>query len=120
MSEYRRYYLTLMAGNGMPSPIQLGMALMVVPTFFFASITNADISAQQAALDAACEQAREQRLAPEREKYIEECVEKQQKQDRAACERFYSDYGARTGNRAPLYYDLPECAKAFEFRRNNK
>ena len=120
ISEYRRYYRTFMAGDGVPNRIQLRMALMAVPTFFFASITSADLSAQQAALDAACDQAREQRLAPEREKYIEECVEKQQKQDRAACERFYSDYGARTGNRAPLYYDLPECVKAFEFRRNNK
>ncbi len=34
------------------------------------------------------------------------------------CQRFYSDYGARTGDRAPLYYDLPECVAAFEYRQS--
>ena len=77
-----------------------------------------DRSAQQVRLDAECEAARELKLAPEREKYIEECVEKKQKSDRMACEDFYRDYGARSGNRAPLYYDLPECESAFEFRKN--
>ena len=73
--------------------------------------------ASQAQLDQACEKARQQKLAPEREKYIEECVTKKQKPDRVACERFYADYGNKSGNRAPLYYDLPECVKAFEFRK---
>jgi hypothetical protein len=77
-----------------------------------------DTRQRQAELDAACEEARERRLAPERERFIEECVAKEQKPDRAACERFYSDYGAQSGKRAPLYYDLPECVEAFEFRKN--
>ena len=73
---------------------------------------------KQAQLDAECESAREKKLAPERSKYIEECVRDKMKDSRAACERFYSDYGARSGNRAPLYYDLPECVRAFEFRKS--
>ena len=81
-------------------------------------IAIADRGKQQATLDAACEQARERRLAPERERFVNECVAKKQKPDGASCERFYSDYGARSGNRAPLYYDLPECIKAFEFRKS--
>ena len=72
---------------------------------------------KQAELDQACEKARQKKLAPERQKFIEECVEKKQKPDRAACERFYADYGNQSGNRAPLYYDLPECVKAFEHRK---
>jgi hypothetical protein len=72
---------------------------------------------EQARLDQACEVAREKKLAPEREKYIEECVEKKQKPDRASCERFYADHGNKAGNRAPLYYNLPECVKAFEYRK---
>ena len=40
------------------------------------------------------------------------------KEDRAACERFYRDYGAETGTRLALYYDLPECVRAFEFRNS--
>ena len=79
-----------------------------------------DREQRQAELDSTCEKAREERLAPERERYIEECVEKEQKPDRAACERFYRDYGARSGDRAPLYYDLPECVEAFEFRKSHK
>ena len=72
---------------------------------------------EQARLDAACEAAREEKLAPLRAGFIDECVEKKQRPDRAACERFYADYGNQSGNRAPLFYDLPECVKAFEYRR---
>ena len=72
----------------------------------------------QAQLDAQCELAREIKLAPERARYIDECVAKKQKPDRSACERFYADHGAQSGNRAPLYYDLPECRRAFDARRN--
>jgi hypothetical protein len=43
-------------------------------------------------------------------------VAKEQRQDRAACERFYADYGSRSGDRAPLFYDLPECVTAHNFR----
>ena len=80
-------------------------------------IADSKSSRKQAELDQACEVAREKKLAPERKKYIEECVTRKQKPDRASCERFYADYGNRSGNRAPLYYDLPECEKAFEYRK---
>ena len=85
---------------------------------------NEDRSAMQAQLDAACEVAREQKLVPLRQQYIDECVEKQKK-DRAECERFYQNYDGRQisrnydgrqGNRAPLFYDLAECVEAFEYR----
>ena len=92
--------------------------LAIVLASSVAAVANADRAEQQARLDAACEQARERRLAPERERFVEECVAKKQKPDRASCERFYSDYGARSGNRAPLYNDLPECVEAFEFRKS--
>jgi hypothetical protein len=77
----------------------------------------AQANSEQAKLDAACEAAREKKLAPLRAGFIDECVEKKQRPDRAACERFYADYGNQAGNRAPLFYDLPECVKAFEYRR---
>ena len=72
---------------------------------------------EQARLDAACEAARQEKLAPLRAGFIDECVEKKQRPDRAACERFYADYGNQSGNRAPLFLDLPECVKAFEYSR---
>jgi len=73
---------------------------------------------KQRQLDEACESAREEKLAPLREKYIEECVEKQLRKEnaRAYCERFYSDYGSQSGRQPPLFYDLPECIEAFEYR----
>jgi hypothetical protein len=65
-----------------------------------------------------CEQARQARLAPEREQLIENCI-RQERKDAEACRRFYADWGAavRTGRdsyRPPLYYDLPECLAAKE------
>jgi len=92
--------------------------LAIVLATSVAAVANADRAQQQATLGAACEEAREQRLKPERARFVEECVTKKHKPDRASCERFYSDYGARNGNRAPLYYDLPECVDAFEFRKS--
>ena len=92
-------------------------ALFLVPALMFQIVANAG-SQQQSQLDQACENAREQKLAPLREHYIEECVAKNQRPDRASCERFYADFGAQSGSRAPLFYDLPECVEAFEYKRN--
>lgn len=75
---------------------------------------------QQAELDAACEAAREKKLAPMREQYIEDCVKNEEQRDRRACEVFYSDFGAQSGNRAPLFYDLPECVEAFDFQNSQR
>jgi len=98
---------------------QLVMAscvFLIGSTLCFAD--DANRQSAQATLDAQCEAAREQKLAPERAFYIDECVAKKFKDSRQECERFYRDYGAQTGDRAPLYYDLPECVKAFDFRKN--
>jgi hypothetical protein len=92
--------------------------LLVFLTPYDAIGGETDRDTQQALLDVECEAARERKLAPEREKYIDECVRDKVKDSREACERFYSDYGARTGYREPLYYDLPECVAAFEFRKS--
>jgi len=98
-------------------------APMIAVTLIFPATgmaSEGDRRATQERLDAECGAARERKLAPERAIFIEECVERQQRSDRAACERFYSDYGAQSGNRAPLYYDLPECVKAFEFQKSHR
>lgn len=75
---------------------------------------------KQAALDAACEAAREKKIAPIRNKYIEACVANREQPSREACERFYADYGGRMGGRAPLFYDLPECVKAFDYQQSTR
>lgn len=81
-----------------------------------ASETEEERKARQAELDAACEAAREKKLAEARAEYVEECVLKKQRPDRESCERFYADYGESSANRAPLFYDLPECVAAHEYR----
>jgi hypothetical protein len=83
-----------------------------------ASETDEQRKARQAELNAACEAAREAKLAPLRKQYVETCVEKKERPDRQSCERFYADFGNRTGNRAPLFYDLPECVAADDYRHN--
>ena len=95
-------------------------AVFVILTLFLAPVMVAAESFEEAQerLDKACQDAREAKLAPEREKYIEECIEKKVRPDREACERFYADYGNQSGNRAPLYMDLPECVEAFEHSRS--
>ncbi len=77
-----------------------------------------DRASIQRNLDAACEAARERKLEPERARYVQECVQTKMKSTLEECQRFYADYGARTGDRAPLYYDLPECVTAFDYRQS--
>ncbi|NNK31789.1 MAG: hypothetical protein HKP02_09750, partial [Xanthomonadales bacterium] len=50
----------------------------------------------------------------------EECAKNREQPDRRSCEVFYSDFGAQSGNRAPLFYDLPECEAAFDFQNSQR
>ncbi len=98
------------------------MLLMVLAIVAFttgqADETEKERAAKQAELDTACEEARQAKLIPLRAQFVEECVAKEQRPDRESCERFYADYGNKTGNRAALFYDLTECLKAFEYRQS--
>ena len=97
--------------------ISVALALALVTT---AASANRDREEEQARLDAICEEAREEKLAPMRAEFVEECVREGQQRSREACEDFYADFGARSGNRAPLFYDLPECVEAFEFQNSQR
>lgn len=79
-----------------------------------------DREVRLAELDAKCEQAREWKLALLRAQFVEECVREKHYSTRRECEVFYADYGARSGNRAPLYYDLPECVEAYDFQNGQR
>ena len=101
---------------------KLKFALLIIA---LAAVSTVNVQANnrestQKELDAACESAREIRLTEGRAKHIEECVENKEREDRAACERYYSNYGARAGARPPMFYDLPECEKAFEHQRSQR
>ena len=94
------------------------MAAMVVSATGLAFETEEERQAKQAELDAICEAARQVKIIAVRAQLVEECVEKKQRPDRKSCERFYADYGESSANQAPLFYDLPECVTAHEYRRS--
>lgn len=100
------------------------MKLLALTYFFVLMFSVSNLQANEEArvrkqneLDKTCETAREKKLVPLRQQFIVECVEEQEK-ERAYCIRLYNDYGAKAGNRAPLFYDLPECVAAFEYQRS--
>jgi hypothetical protein len=72
--------------------------------------------AHQKQLDQRCEQARQKKLAPIREKFTRECINDGRDPD--YCQKRHADYGHRVGKRPPLFYDLPECVEAFEFKKS--
>ena len=74
---------------------------------------------KQARLDAACEVERQKKIAPMRQQVVQDCVANKEFPSRKECERFYAAYGERTGRKAPLFYDLPECVTAFNFQQGN-
>jgi len=69
----------------------------------------------QDALDASCEDAREALLAPERAAIVQECLQSNFGRSEQQCLRFAKNHGAATAQRGPLYYELAECERAFEF-----
>ena len=73
---------------------------------------------KQAQLDGQCEVAREKKLIPLRQQFVDECVANGELPSLEECQRFYADYGGRMGRRAPLFYDLPECVEAFDYRQS--
>ena len=95
------------------------ISLMLVSISGLPSETQKEREAKRAELDAICEAARQEKLTLVRAEYVEECIEKKQRPDRESCERFYADYGESAGgNQVPLFYALPECVKADEYRRS--
>ena len=96
---------------------------MIMLIYIFTSVdavADRNRDQEQARLDAVCEQAREKQLAPMRAQFVEECVQNKEQSDRKACETFYADFGAQSGSRAPLFYDLPECVEAFEYQNSQR
>ena len=71
----------------------------------------------QSRLNGECEAARLKELTPMRKGFVDECVVNKELPGRTECERFYADYGNRMGQRAALFYDLPECVTAFEYQQ---
>ncbi len=72
---------------------------------------------KQAELDAACEAARQTALAPKKAEVYQECIEILKK-SAEVCEQETADYNGNRVGVAPLFYDLPECEAAFEYKNS--
>lgn len=95
----------------------ISLLLLLVVNLFMAKGFAEDRQAIQQQLDQACEAVRLVKLQPIREKYAAECVaEWDRSQD--YCDRFYSNYGNAGGDTPVLFYDLPECEKAWNYRQS--
>ena len=75
------------------------------------------VEQDQAAMDAACQSARQEQLAPLREQSLQQCLTQGEK-DKATCEAEAANYGERVGIRQAMFYDLPECEAAFNNKRS--
>lgn len=108
----------------MPHPKPIAVTLLALAALLVStageSESDAEREARQAELDRACEAAREDKLRPLRQHLVQQCVDEGEFESREVCQAYYADYGARSGNRAPLFYDLPPCVEAFEYAQSER
>ena len=71
----------------------------------------------QMELDSKCEEARQIALAPLKHEVFQECLEK--KKDELVCKTEADEYDGGRANRGPMFYDLPECEKAFDYKKGS-
>jgi hypothetical protein len=92
----------------------LFICILIIPVFSSA--------ATDPKLDAACNAAREEKLAPERKALIQECVK--QGKSQSTCSSYFSSYGDATGNSGNYtvrkYDELKECEAARNARSDHR
>ena len=71
---------------------------------------------KQAELDKACEAARQVALKPRRKEIYKECRDKFKKSE-SVCKKEAKAFNGNRINGAPMFYELPPCEKAFEYRK---
>ena len=72
---------------------------------------------KQTELDNKCEAARQIALAPLKQEILQECLEKGK--DELVCRNEANEYDGGRANRGPMFYDLPECEKAFDYKKGS-
>lgn len=71
---------------------------------------------KQAELDAKCESARQVKLKPRKQEIYKECVTKFKK-SKSVCKEEADVFNGNRINGAPMFYELPACVKAFDYRK---
>jgi hypothetical protein len=95
---------------------------LLVATSVYLSLSFADQISDVEALEAQCEQQRQDLIKPLREMEIAKC-KAQPRNDPDFCERYWRDYGSATrqanGTMSPrMFDDLPVCMAAFQARKD--
>jgi hypothetical protein len=109
-----------MAAEDAHRGIQMLRDTLVLLLFFTPVVcSGSDDQGKQAELDAACESARQLALGPKRSDIYQECVDKFKNSDEVCGQEANRYNGNRVGG-SPLFYDLPECEAAFEYRHKDR
>lgn len=93
------------------------ISLVAVAVIYNGSAAADERQNKQAGLDAACEAARQTALVPKRAEIYQECIEILMK-SAEVCEKETANYNGNRVGASPLFYDLPECEAAFEYKNN--
>jgi len=100
----------------MPAKL-LALLTLTITLFSFSSVAMAN-DKKQAKLDQTCETARHKALKPRRKEIYQECRQKFKKSEKV-CKREAQAYNGNRIGGAPLFYELPACEKAFEYRKKH-
>ena len=93
--------------------IPLGLALLCGPAH---AASELDRPAQQAKLDAACQQAQQQLVEQGKQQRIDACIKADGKA--AKCQQEFASFGQREGNKRPDLNNLPPCQQADVYRKS--
>ncbi|MDM5070597.1 MULTISPECIES: hypothetical protein [Aeromonas] len=94
------------------------IAILLLGCSLSASLLAAveDREAQQAKLDAACQQAQQQLVEQGKQQRIDACIKAGGKA--AKCEQEFASFGQREGNKRPDLNSLPPCQQADAYRKS--
>ncbi|MFB2859534.1 hypothetical protein ACE1BV_16730 [Aeromonas hydrophila] len=93
--------------------IPLGLALLGGPAH---AASELDRPAQQAKLDAACQQAQQQLVEQGKQQRIDACIKAGGKA--AKCQQEFASFGQREGNKRPDLNNLAPCQQADTYRKS--
>ncbi|MGU5760445.1 hypothetical protein [Aeromonas hydrophila] len=93
--------------------IPLGLALLCNPAH---AASELDRPAQQAKLDAACQQAQQQLVEQGKQQRIDACIKAGGKA--AKCQQEFASFGQREGNKRPDLNNLTPCQQADAYRKS--
>lgn len=93
---------------------------MLLIAIISCSVVNISFAGEQAqaVLDEACETAREKALTPHRKEIYLKC-RNTFRESHEICMSDAFKYNGDRDNDIPLFYDLPECLEALDYREEN-